>query len=418
MNAYEKHNIIAGLYGNTLEWYDFLLFASFAPIFANIFFPSHNYFASLMATFGIFAIGFLVRPIGGALLGHYGDYIGRRKALIISISIMSLSTLFIAFLPTFNNIGILSPLLFTLFRIIQGLAVGGELPSSTIFLIEHMPANRRGLAGSLALSTAFLGIFAGALTATILTTYFQGETMVQWGWRIAYIIGGVLGFLGIYLRLKSSEPAHYLRAEKTIELPAKLVFTTYPKQLLLAISFTSILALSNYILIAYATTYLVNFENFSLHNATVINFIALLTLTLLIPLMGLLSDYIGRKTVLLLGLVSLLIFTFPIFWLLTLGHFGYALLGELILSVVLAFINGSVPTIIAELFPTQIRSSGSSIGYNIGQALFGGTVPLVAFALIHATDNQLAPAWYTLICTIVVFFTSFFLHETYKKPLA
>lgn len=417
LNTAEKRSIIAGLFGNALEWYDFLLYASFAPIFAEYFFPSHVSFISLMATFGVFAIGFLMRPLGGVLIGHYADNKGRRKALIFSVSLMTAATFCIGLLPTFSQVGVLAPILFTLLRLIQGLAVGGELPGSTTFLIEHMAAHGRGFAGSLVLSTAFLGIFIGSLTASILSYAFTYEDLIHWGWRIAYLMGGLLGVLGISLRIKSVEPEIFTGIRPSQELPAKIILTRYKWDLFLSVFFTSIMAIGNYVLIAYVTTFLVKSEQFPLHHALLINFIALFVLTLLIPLMGWLSDRTGRRPVFIGGLLSLLFLTFPIFWLLLSKSWWLVLGGEVLLSLTLAPLNATVPTIIAEMFPTQIRASGTSIGYNIGQALFGGTVPLVALGLIELTKSKLAPAWYLFAWVIVVLFASRFLQETYQKRL-
>ncbi|HAT1923171.1 TPA: MFS transporter [Legionella pneumophila] len=417
MKQNTKHSIIAGLYGNALEWYDFLLYASFAPVFAEIFFPSKIHFVSLIATFSLFAIGFIMRPIGGLLLGHYADHVGRRKALILSMSVMTFSTALIAVLPDFNSWGIIAPILFSVLRLIQGLAVGGELPGSTTYLIEHMFQNRRGLAGSLVLSSAFLGIFIGALTASIFSTLFTGDSLLNWGWRYAYLLGGILGILGIYLRIKSVESPTFLKDKHTTELPAKVVFTRFKQQLFLSVIITSILAMANYVLIAYVTTFLVKSEYFLLKDALLINLIALALLTVLIPLMGFLSDVVGRKPIFLIGLFSLCILIFPFFWLLLSGSWWKALCCELLLAIVLAPINATVPTIIAEMFPTSVRASGISISYNIGQALFGGTMPLVAFTLIELSNNKMSPAWYLFLWTLIVIPITISIRESYQKEL-
>ncbi|HHG8582949.1 TPA: MFS transporter [Legionella pneumophila] len=417
MKQNTKHSIIAGLYGNALEWYDFLLYASFAPVFAEIFFPSKIHFVSLIATFSLFAIGFIMRPIGGLLLGHYADHVGRRKALILSMSVMTISTALIAVLPDFNSWGIIAPILFSVLRLIQGLAVGGELPGSTTYLIEHMFQNRRGLAGSLVLSSAFLGIFIGALTASIFSTLFTGDSLLNWGWRYAYLLGGILGILGIYLRIKSVESPTFLKDKHTTELPAKVVFTRFKQQLFLSVIITSILAMANYVLIAYVTTFLVKSEYFLLKDALLINLIALALLTVLIPLMGFLSDVVGRKPIFLIGLFSLCILISPFFWLLLSGSWWKALCCELLLAIVLAPINATVPTIIAEMFPTSVRASGISISYNIGQALFGGTMPLVAFTLIELSNNKMAPAWYLFLWTLIVIPITISIRESYQKEL-
>lgn len=417
MNRDERMSVIAGLYGNALEWYDFLLYASFAPLFAVIFFPSQVPFISLIATFGVFAIGFIMRPIGGVLLGHYADYAGRRKALILSMCIMTVATTAIALLPNFYTAGIIAPILFTLLRLMQGMAVGGELPGSTAFLIEHMYAHRRGFAGSLVLCTAFLGIFAGSLTASTLSAAFSYDYLLDWGWRFAYLLGGFLGIFGIHLRIKSMESSAFLKAQIVKELPAKLVFTQYKVQLLMSIVFTSLMALGNYILIAYVTTFLVKSEGFLLPQALFINLLALLLLTILIPIMGHFSDLFGRKPILLIGITGMFLFIFPCFWLFISGNWWYALWGELLLSCVLASLNATVPTIIAEMFPTSVRASGISIGYNLGQAIFGGTLPLVALTLIEITGNKLSPAWYVFLFSIGVLIAWKFLKESYQISL-
>ncbi len=187
------------------------MYASFAPLFAVLFFPTEVKYVSLMATFGVFAIGFLMRPIGGIIIGHYADSHGRRQALILSVTIMTLATGSIAFLPGYQKIGLVSPLLFTVLRLIQGIAVGGELPGSATFIIEHMFTNRRGFAGSLVLCTAFFGIFMGSLVASSISHLLSYDNLLQYGWRIAYLLGSLLGFIGIYLRIKSVEPSQYLK---------------------------------------------------------------------------------------------------------------------------------------------------------------------------------------------------------------
>lgn len=417
MNGNEKRSVLAGLYGNALEWYDFLLYASFAPIFADIFFPTKIHFVSLIATFSLFAIGFIMRPIGGLLLGHYADNAGRRKALILSMCIMTVSTSLIAVLPDFHSWGILAPVLFSTLRLIQGLAVGGELPGSTTYLIEHMFKNRRGLAGSLVLSSAFLGIFIGALTASMISTVFNENFLYAWGWRLPYLLGGLLGILGIYLRVRSVESPSFLRTVHSKEIPAKVVFTRYRKPLVISILITSILALSNYVLIAYLNTYLVNTENFLLKDALLINLIALALLTVLIPFMGYLSDIIGRKPIFMVALILLLILIFPVFHLLLSDNWWKILLSELILAMILAPINATVPTIIAEMFPTQVRASGISISYNIAQAVFGGTMPLISLTLINLSGNNYAPAWYVFVWCIIVLAASYNLTESYKNEI-
>lgn len=415
MTRKEKYSIIAGLFGNALEWYDFLLYASFAPIFAVLFFPSKVPFVSLLATFSLFAIGFIMRPIGGMLLGHYADYWGRRKALICSMSIMTVSTTLIGLTPDFNSLGILAPILFSLLRLIQGLAVGGELPGSTTYLIEHKWGNRRGFAGSLVLSSAFLGIFAGAFIASICSFIFSSDNLLHWGWRCPYLVGGILGVFGIYLRLQSDESPAFSQEKLPTDIPIKIILSKFKTPLFLAIILTSILALGNYVLIAYVTTFLVKSEGFMLHDTLLINLIAISALTLLIPIMGFMSDTFGRKPIFLMGLIPFLLLIFPIFWLLSSGNWWNILWSELLLALILAPINATVPTMLAEMFPTNIRASGVSLSYNVAQAVFGGTLPLIALTLIEFTGNKFAPAWYMFLWALTVIIISCYVKESYKK---
>ena len=408
----KRKSVIAVLCGNALAWYDFLLYASFAPIFAEIFFPAKTVFTSVMLTFSVFAVSFLMRPIGGVVLGYYGDYTGRRKILIISSCLMSVSTLCMGFLPTYQSMGILATILFILFRFMQGFAMGGELPGSATFLIEHMFAKRRGFAGSLAASSLFFGIFLAFFVAALLISILP-DVYSDLGWRLAYILGGLLGVVAFYYRIKCDESPYFLNQSEVITKPVRIIFSKYKTQLSLAIIYTSVLAVGNYILIAYVTTFLVKFEGFLFRDALIINFMAILFLTLLIPVIGFLSDYWGRKSFLLFGLVSLLLYIFPSFWLLSHPFFHYALSGELLLSIALAPINAVVPTMIAEMFPVSVRISGLSLGYNVGQAVFGGTAAIAAFSLIKMTGNYSSPALYVFFIALVVLVVT---HMTNATP--
>lgn len=401
MENSRRFNIVAGLYGNALEWFDFLLYASFSPLFATLYFPSHSYFISMMSTFGVFAVGFLIRPVGGLVLGHYGDRAGRRKALILSAAIMTVATICIAMLPSYEYIGIAAPVLFTFLRLMQGFAVGGELPSSATFIIETMFKNRRGLGGSLVLGTAFIGIFVGALFAALVTNLMAIDQMM-WNWRFAYLIGGVLGMIGIYLRIKSGESPQFLQTREIVKVPFKLIMSEYKLQLMLAILLTSVLAIGNYMLIAYLNVFLTKSVGFALPDVLLINFIALFVLAILIPVMGGISDYVGFKRLFLAGLFGLTVCIYPIFILLNQHHFLYALYGELLLALVIAPLNATISTLIADMFPVNIRVSGISIGYNVGQALFGGTLPLIALTLMEYTGNSMAPAQYVLCWGAIV----------------
>lgn len=256
----------------------------------------------------------------------------------------------------------------------------------------------------------------GSLVAAIVTAKLTAAEVAAWGWRFTYLLGGVLGVYGIYLRIKSTESQTFLGTQKALELPFKLIFTKYLKYLTLGTLVTSILALANYILI-YVITFLVSFEGFQLHDAIMINFIALLLIITLVPLVGLLSDYVGRKPIFRTGLIGLVILIFPIFWLLSQGNFYYVLIGEIILGLCIVPLNATVPTMLAEIFPTEVRASGVAIAYNLGFAIFGGTAPLIALFLVDLTGSKFAPAWYIFICAVIVLIALRYIKETYQEVL-
>lgn len=405
-----RQGTFAGLFGNALEWYDFILYAYFAPLFASLFFPSQNEHISLLATFGVFASGFVARPLGGYFLGRCADLYGRRIALIASITIITIATILIAFLPTYHLIGYWAPIFLTLLRFIQGIAVGGELANSTTYLVEHSEGNKKGLLGSLILSTAFFGMLAGSAMTTVVSSFFYGS-LLNHGWRFAYLCGGLFGCLAIFLRIKSSESPEFLTHQSKAPLPLRDLFTSYYKELILAFSFTCLLAVGNYILIAYTSTFLDRFMGFSLHEAALINFYSLLLLSILIPIFGIVSDKVNREIVLSIGIIGTLLASFPIFLLLSSGKYYYALGAELLLALVLAPINAIVPVIIVELFPVPIRVTGSSLAYNVSQAIFGGTTPLVLLLLIDYTNNNISPSFYLFFYAFAALLAIIFLRK-------
>lgn len=419
----KKKVILAGAIGNALEWYDFTIYAFFVPLIATQFFPSNDPFISILATFAVFALGFLVRPLGAVLFGYIGDHIGRKKALIISMIMISCPTLLIGFLPNYNSIGIIAPLGLVALRIIQGLAVSGELTTATVFLIEHADSNKRGIAGSLSMAGAYLGMVISSVFATMISSVLNNEQLHQWGWRIPFILGGVLGIIGLILRLKSTDP-HMFEKEQNIKnnilsnssLKKHISSLNYRK-LVIGVLLTSIMAISNYFLIAYFNTFLTQTQNMPLKPVMFINTIGLCVQLCSTILMGHISDYIGRKKVLRFGIFCIALSVYPIFWLFMQHNIYLALLGEVIFATAAGAISGLIPTTLAEMFDTYHRNMGISISYNVSLALFGGTAPLVAISLIAATHNLFAPAKYLMICSCIAFFALFTVKESYKKSL-
>lgn len=410
--------LIAGLFGNALEWYDFILFANFASIIATLFFPSSDSMTALLLTFAVFATGFLVRPIGAILFGYIGDHLGRRTALITSISIITLPTLFIGLLPTYSSIGLAAPVLLTLLRILQGIAISGEMNSAATYLVEHAKKNRRGLAGSLVMCSAITGILTGAVMSYLMTTFLATDSLYSWGWRLPFWFSGVLGIAGLIVRLRTKESPKFLqKITHEIQSPLKRVFIHFRKELLLSFFLTSVMAVGNYIFLAYIMTYLVKSLHFSMHAASVINLAGLVMTVITIPCMGLLSDKIGRKPVFKAGLYGIFIMAMPIFWLYTQNQFIYALAGNMIFGLILAPIAALIPTLLAELFPTHVRNSGTTIGYNLCLAIFGGTAPLVSLSLVDISGSDYAPGIYMMLCALISFAALRYIDDKHKETL-
>jgi proline/betaine transport protein TphA len=421
--ATSKKTMLAGVFGNALEWYDFTAYAFLAPILAEIFFPAHDPFISLLMTFSVFALGFLARPFGALLFGYLGDSLGRRKALIISIIVMSLPTFLLGLLPTYATIGIMAPILLTILRLLQGTAVSGELTSAAAYLVEHAGENRRGWAGSLVMCSAFVGITLSSAMITLFTETTTHEHLLSWGWRLPFLLGGIIGLAGLIIRLRSAE-THLFEQSKILEsgetsttVFAHLTGILRHKAVWLAMLLTCIMAVGNWFFIAYFNTFLTKQVNLPIREVMLINFIILCLFTLLLPLLGMLSDNVGRKPVLKIGIIGFILLSYPIFWLLNHGSIITAFAGELLFAVILAFIVAVIPTALAELFQVRTRNSGMALGYNFSLALFGGTAPLIALALVARTGNHFAPAYYLILCALVSLVALNRLKESFREEL-
>lgn len=418
-----KKTILAGVFGNALEWYDFTAYAFLAPVLAELFFPAHDPSVSLLMTFSVFALGFLVRPLGAFLFGYLGDKLGRRKALILSIIVMSMPTLLLGLLPTYAAVGIMAPLLLTILRLLQGTAVSGELTSAAAYLVEHAGEDRRGWAGSLVMCSAFVGITLSSAMVALFTEITTHEQLLAWGWRLPFLFGGVIGLIGLIVRLKSTE-THLFEQSKTAPSPeTSTTFFSHLAGILrhqavwLAMLLTCIMAVGNWFLIAYFNTFLIKQVHLPMREVMLTNFAILCIFTLLLPLIGILSDNVGRKPVLKIGIIGFILLSYPVFWLLDHGSLLTAFLGQLLFAVILAFIAAIIPTALAELFQVRTRNSGMALGYNFSLALFGGTAPLIAIALVAHTGNHFAPAYYLILCALVSLVALSQLRESFRDKL-
>lgn len=390
--------------GGAFEMYDFVIYIYLTPFLSTLFFPADNPFLGTLSTFAVFAVGYLIRPLGGILFGHFGDRYGRKKTFVASILLMSIPVLLIGLLPTHTTIGIAAPLLLVLFRLLQGIAVGGEIPGAMTFTCEYVDKNKRGLAGGSIYCGLNCGIAFAAFMLGILSLILNHEQMLQFGWRIPFIFGGFLGLVAGYLRNRATESHLFLELQKEnllVKLPIKTLLQEHFTSLITGMCLTAMGSALIVVGFTYVKEYLtVNIPG----NASFITWlVALGTLfsALLQIFFGKASDIVGRFRLLTLSTIFLLLLIGPIFYLFHINLPWIDILAMLILSIVAAMVIGTYPTFLIELFPTQVRYSGYGLCYNIAFATFGGLGPLVVTYLIHETGNLMMPAYYIGSATLL-----------------
>jgi MFS transporter, MHS family, proline/betaine transporter len=401
---FDRRTLMAGAIGNVLEWYDFALYGYFAPVFAAMFFPSEQASVSLLSAFGVFAIGFLARPLGALLFGYIGDTIGRRDALAWSVILMAIPTVIVGLLPTYETIGIAAPLALTLCRFLQGLSVGGEFTGSVTFLVEHAAPSQRGYIGSWAGFSAQVGALLGSGVGAFVASIMTDEALHQWGWRLPFLLGSLIAVVGWYLRTHIPESPAFEQARETRALsasPIREVFTHQRIAVAKVVGLVWLHGVGFYLLFVYLTTYLSTVTTVPLATVLMMNTACMLLLAVLIPLMGRLSDTVGQKPLLLIGAGGLAITAYPSFIWLTSEHLPRVWAAYVSLTVLMSCYLGPFFAIVVALFPTAQRYTGLSAGYNIAAALFGGTAPLMATLLIEWSGNILSPSLYLSLCAVI-----------------
>lgn len=416
----DKKLLIPGVFGNILEWYDFALYGYFAPIIAHLFFPMHGEFSSLLVTFGVFAVGFFMRPLGAILFGHFGDRIGRKKTLAAGVILMAVPTALIGLLPTYAQIGLTAGILLTLCRLLQGLAIGGEFGGSIIYIIEHAPAHQRGFYGSWAMFSAFTGLLLGSATGALMGLWMPSEALQTWGWRLPFIAGLLLGAIGLYLRLCMPETPFFLKAEserRLVKNPLLEACRTCSGKMLIALGLDFLPAMGFYLLFVYLSSYITTYLKVPLETALIANTLSMMVIIAVMPIIGWFSDKFGRKPILTIGAVSYIIFSYPLFLLLQHANFYAVWLAQSCFALIVCFAYATIPATFAELMPTPVRYTAMSLPYNLANALFGGTAPLMATYLISVTGKLLAPSYYLIFGGIIMLIALIFLKESYRKSL-
>jgi MHS family proline/betaine transporter-like MFS transporter len=385
--------------GNALEWYDIAVYGYFAVYVSKAFFPNNDPTTSLLLTFGTFGLSFLIRPLGGVILGAYADRHGRKASLMISIVLMTIGTLAIAFMPSYETIGILAPIAVLAARLVQGFSAGGEFGSSTAFLVEHAPDRRGFIASWQFASQGLSGLLASAFGVG-LTSWMTPAELQSWGWRIPFLFGVLVGPVGIYIR-NHLEDATAPPATKR-DSPIKQVFLRQKLRVLLGIGALAISTAVNYLLV-YMPTYVVKTLNLPPIVGYMATFAAGIVVTFLTPVAGMISDKIGRTTHMIAVNVLLLFSIYPAFLLLTRNPTPTIIVGAVFwLATLKSLYYGPLAALMSELFPAATRATGLGLGYNIGVTLFGGMGPVIMTWLGGiALIGDLAPGYYlTLVCIV------------------
>lgn len=393
-----------GAIGNVLEWYDFAVFGFVAPFMSDQFFPASDKTSALINTFGVFAAGYLARPIGGMLFGQMGDRLGRKRTLQLSVAMMAIPTSLITILPTHHQVGLLAPILLVVLRLLQGLSVGGELIGSSTYLVEIGEPNRRASSGSWSFFGAVLGNLLGSAAASLVYHLLTASQLNAWGWRLPFLGGLAIGVVGWRMRRGLTETAEFVQLERDGKIerrPVVQALKETPLQVLQVAGIVLAFGAAFYTLFIWMPTYLMNFVKPPIEDALLINTLAIaLMLVLMLPA-GWLADRVGYKAVIALSILGLALTVYPLFHWIDTGSRTAAIVAMGIFAFLLSGPQAAVPVAMAELFPPQLRYSGTAIGYNLALALFGGTAPLVATWLIARTGNLAAPAWYLTILSAI-----------------
>lgn len=389
--------ILVGLIGNIMEWYDFAVYGYFATIIGQLFFPAKEPIISLIASFGAFAVGFLVRPVGGLLFGRIGDRLGRKKAMTVSVIAMAVPTVLMGCLPTYDSIGIAAPILVVLLRMIQGLSVGGEFTNSLVFLVEHAPPGRRSFAAVWSTWGASAGILVGSGIGLLTATELTQDQLTQWGWRIPFWLGGLVAATGWWVRrnLAADIPA------TPPSDPVRKVFTIYKWDVLRVTLINLGAGVSFYTAFVYAVTYIRSIDLLPNSQALEANTLAVIVLLAVLPLVAMLSDRIGERKVMTVASILLVATIIPGFQLMHSSNQIAVLTGQLGIALVVSLLNGSIQEMNVNLMPPAIRCTGLAFAYNLSMGLFGGPTPMIETWLIHATGNPTAPAYWVMATALV-----------------
>ncbi|WP_239990374.1 MFS transporter [Ignatzschineria cameli] len=397
--------LIASLTGSVIEWFDFFLYGTVAAlVFNQIFFVSDDPAIGLILSYASFALTFFIRPFGGVLFSHIGDRIGRKKTLVLTLSLMGIATMAIGLLPSYHTIGIWAPILLIFFRLLQGIGIGGEWGGALLLAVEYAPKEKRGFFGSVPQVGIPIGMVLGTLVLSLMTL-LPDEQFLDWGWRIPFILSALLVVLGLWIRNGIDETPVFKEVQKEGKVPKLPIIDTFRyhwREVLIAIGAKFVETAPFYIFSTFIVSYATINLGFNKTTTLTAVMIASVITSILIPMMGALSDRVGRKKLYVVGTIVMILYMFPYFWMVNQGSVILLVIATILgLGIIWAPITAVLGTFFSEIFAPEIRYTGVTLGYQIGAALAGGTAPLIAVSFLSYFDSYVPIALYIMLTGVI-----------------
>jgi MHS family proline/betaine transporter-like MFS transporter len=396
-----RRAIFATVVGNGLEWFDFTVYSYFSVILAKVFFPTGDDVTSLLLAVATFGVGFIMRPVGGIILGIYADKAGRKAAMSLSILLMAAGTTLIALTPTYRTIGVAAPLIVVFARLMQGFSAGGEMGTAAAFLTEHAPPNRKAFYSSWILSSIGFAVLLGAAAGTFVTTVLDASAVERWGWRVPFLLGMLIGPVGFYFRARIDEtPVH--AASKRVKSPLREVLAQYPRETFASFSMVILWTVAVYVLLFYMPTYATRALHLPPSDGFISGMVGGLTMMCFAPVAGLLADRYGRQVVLVSSAVLVLVLVWPMFVYINYARGLVSLLAfQAVFGLLTGAYTGPILAAFSELFPSRVLSTGLAVAYNFGVTVFGGFASFFVTWLIMRTGSNMAPAFYVMLAALL-----------------